>query len=115
MKKINLTLLLALLCLYMSAQENHWSRINESQINKDPFQNRYRPSSYQLFRLNASSLTTSMRNAPSERTTTSNNSGFILSMPDADGQTERFRVVEASIMAPELAAKYPDIKSYAGT
>jgi hypothetical protein len=115
MKKINLTLLAALLCLFISAQENHWSRINESQINKNLFQNRYKPSSYQLFRLNASSLATSMRNAPSEKTTSSNNSGFILSMPDANGQTERFRIVEASIMDPALAARYPDIKSYAGT
>ncbi len=38
----------------------------------------------------------------------------ILSLPNAEGQMERFRVYENSIMDPVLAAQYPNIKSYIG-
>lgn len=115
MKKINLTLLLAFSCLLLTAQENFWTRITESQVSKDLFTGRYKPSAYQLFQLNELSFNTEMRTAPSERTVSTTNSGFIISIPNAEGQTERFRVVDAPIMDPALAAKYPEIKSYAGS
>ncbi len=35
-----------------------------------------------------------------------------IELPLPDGRVETFAVVEAPIMAPELAARYPDIKSY---
>ena len=37
-----------------------------------------------------------------------------MTFPTAEGTYEKFNVVEASIMHPDLAAKYPGIKSYAG-
>jgi hypothetical protein len=36
----------------------------------------------------------------------------VLVLPTPDGGVERFEVAEVSIMAPELAAKYPDIRTY---
>jgi chitodextrinase len=38
----------------------------------------------------------------------------ILSFPDSNGQLERYSIAEFSNMDPELAAKYPEIKSYVG-
>ena len=40
--------------------------------------------------------------------------GNILYFPNDKGKLMAFRVVETPIMAPELAAKYPNIKSYTG-
>jgi len=40
--------------------------------------------------------------------------GTIISFPNAEGAMERFSVYENSIMAPELASNYPEIKSYIG-
>ncbi|MEO5564998.1 MAG: reprolysin-like metallopeptidase [Chitinophagaceae bacterium] len=115
MRKFNLILGLLLLCTIAGAQENFWMRVNEAQVNKNLFANRFKPDAYQLFQLNESSLVNVMKNVPSERSVSSSASGFIVSVPNSVGQIEKFRVVEAPVMDPALAARYPDIKSYAGT
>ncbi|MBL7795023.1 MAG: T9SS type A sorting domain-containing protein [Saprospiraceae bacterium] len=40
---------------------------------------------------------------------------IVLSLPMPDGTWERFLVAEASVMAPALQAKYPEIRCYTGT
>lgn len=42
------------------------------------------------------------------------NSPAILSLPLPDGSEARFRIVDSPVLAPELAAQYPQIKSYRG-
>lgn len=39
---------------------------------------------------------------------------MLLALPKPDGTTERFDVVEARVMEPELAAEFPDIKTFRG-
>lgn len=41
-------------------------------------------------------------------------SAITLEFPMPDGSTQRFRVVRIEMMAPELAARYPQIKTWAG-
>jgi hypothetical protein len=41
-------------------------------------------------------------------------SGTVLALPAPDGGVERFTVVEAPVMEPGLAARHPEIKTYAG-
>ncbi|WP_299548518.1 reprolysin-like metallopeptidase [Seonamhaeicola sp.] len=38
----------------------------------------------------------------------------IISLPGIEGTMERFNIYEAPVFSPELAAKFPDIKSYIG-
>jgi hypothetical protein len=52
--------------------------------------------------------------APSERAVKKSESGFIISLPHPEGGYQRFRLVESPIMEPELAAKHPEIKTFAG-
>ena len=67
----------------------------------------------QTFNLNAEGLKQALTKAP-DRSKTSKESTVVLSFPNSEGVFERFRIYEASIMEPELAARYPEIKSYAG-
>ncbi|MCC3156009.1 M12 family metallo-peptidase [Hymenobacter sp. 15J16-1T3B] len=39
---------------------------------------------------------------------------LVLSLPLPDGSTQRFAVWQSSVMAPGLAARYPDIQTYTG-
>ena len=67
----------------------------------------------QVFSLNTDALKQALATAP-VRGTFAGNSNLIISFPNAEGQMERYRIMEASVMDPELAANYPGIKSYAG-
>ncbi len=66
-----------------------------------------------LFDLDVNAFKAILVNSP-KRNATLKTSSVIVSLPNADGQTERFRVFENSNMDPALAAKYPEIKSYIG-
>ena len=41
-------------------------------------------------------------------------SDFTISFPDAKGRFAQYRIRETPVFAPELAAKYPDIRSFTG-
>ncbi|MGU3373935.1 zinc-dependent metalloprotease [Chryseobacterium sp. M5A1_1a] len=65
-----------------------------------------------LYSLNTDQLKQALKNAP-ERF--SNDKGVVVTLPTSNGKLEKFQVWEFSNMAPELQAKFPDIKSYVGT
>jgi uncharacterized repeat protein (TIGR01451 family) len=65
---------------------------------------------YQLDRRAAWSV---LQRAPVESGATPH-PGAVVVLPRPDGRFERFEIVEAPVMAPELAARYPDIKTYVG-
>lgn len=65
-----------------------------------------------LYTLDESQLKQSLKEAPVRF---SKNEGVIISLPTASGKLERFQVWESSNMAPELQAKFPDIRSYVGS
>jgi len=66
-----------------------------------------------LFQLDVAQLRQNLAHTP-DRFTASRGEGVVVTFPNANGQMESFRVKESSNMAPELAARYPDIKSYIG-
>ncbi|SFB31392.1 Chitodextrinase, partial [Flavobacterium swingsii] len=47
-----------------------------------------------------------------KRDISNSTSNTIITLPNGEGKMENFKVYENSVMAPELAAKYPEIKSY---
>ncbi|TDP60275.1 reprolysin-like metallopeptidase [Flavobacterium dankookense] len=65
-----------------------------------------------IFELNLNTLRSNLNAAPKRMA--NGQSQNIISIPNADGNLERFRVFENTTMEAELAAKYPEIKSYIG-
>ncbi|MFD2822446.1 immunoglobulin-like domain-containing protein [Lacinutrix iliipiscaria] len=66
-----------------------------------------------IYSLNLDNLKAALANAPA-RMQNSRPSNVILSFPNSEGKFESFRIIEASVLSPELQARYPDIRSYAG-
>ena len=72
------------------------------------------PQKYRMVSLDWSALQKVLAQAPRESAVAAKSSPSILNLPLPEGNYARFSVVEAPIMAPELAAKFPEIKTYLG-
>ncbi|MGS2760746.1 reprolysin-like metallopeptidase [Sinomicrobium sp. M5D2P9] len=71
------------------------------------------PLSYgKIYKLDVNGLQQALQTAPQRGRAVS--SGIVVRFPNAEGELESFRVTEASVMHPDLAARYPGIHSYAG-
>lgn len=111
-KKLFLLLALIYTSFMFPQKSNFFQRETPAQISKvrEIKRNLVNPKTYQL---DIEGLKQVLNNAP-KKSSSSNNGGIVISFPNPDGELESFRVFEASIMEPELQAKYPDIHSYAG-
>ena len=70
------------------------------------------PQEFQLMELDLSALRQVLFTA-SDRFA-ENRTSAVISLPNAEGKLERFRVYEASNFAPDLQAQFPEIRSYVG-
>ncbi len=84
-----------------------WTKLNEKTnvIEKELEYRESNPSSFELFALKKEVI--------SNRLSQSSFAAQIIELPTPNG-VQRFKVVEASVLANELAKKYPNIKSYVG-
>jgi len=115
MKKLLLTIVLVFSSFVLNAQDKSlWQKIDENTLeNKSKVRRASFPQEYKLWKLDLQNLKNQLRNAP-VRGEFKGVSNVIILLPNADGHLEKFRVLETPIMEPELAAKYPTIKSYVG-
>ncbi|MEW6363768.1 MAG: putative Ig domain-containing protein [Acidobacteriota bacterium] len=90
-----------------------WQIVEEQRIPAAAGARLIRPSKYQALRLEESSLKAILQRAPMELTEAAEASPLYLTLPLADGGFEWFRVVESPIMEPPLAARFPEIRTYA--
>ena len=72
------------------------------------------PQRYRTLTLDSDGLLALLQSAPAEGSEAAGQSSVILTLPLPDGAWARFRLVESPIMAPELAARFPEIRTYAG-
>lgn len=94
-----------------------WKPTTESSLSpkaRNEFGSHFKPSAYKFFSLKEDQLKSSLIATPSEKSTGISKSGKIISIPNAEGKMEQFRITETSVMAAGLAAKYPGIKTYIG-
>lgn len=70
------------------------------------------PSVYRTVSLDWAMLNSLLADAPDGSTEV--NAGVILSLPLPDGEYGRFQITRASVMHPDLAAKFPEIQTFAG-
>jgi hypothetical protein len=115
MKKLLLTVAT---CLSLEsglwAQTNsadYWQSVSESQIQVTG-KRQIVPQKYISLNLNTQNFHSALFAAPLERNTQINQSACVISLPLPNGQYQRFRVIEAPMMAEALAAAFPNIKTF---
>ena len=110
MKKLICTALLFTITIGTAQNKNDlWKKSNSSEISKritktDLPQNN-------IFELDVPAMKKMLGKSP-KRDNFNTTSNLIITLPNGEGKLENFKVFENSVMAPELAAKYPEIKSY---
>ena len=95
------------------AQVSPLWKATTKKISSTVSKNKQELSNPRLYELDVDALKDVLANA-SKREDISKKTNSIVAFPNADGVLESFKVYEMSNMDPELAAKYPDIKSYVG-
>jgi subtilisin-like proprotein convertase family protein len=73
------------------------------------------PDHYRSFDATVADLRNALKNAPSEAAVHAGAKPIDLVLPAPDGTDQHFRVNLVPVMAPELAAKFPEIQTYEGT
>ena len=90
-----------------------WADVDESFL-KSGSERDITPKAYRTLALDKGLLADVLATAPLESRVGLKGGEAVLSLPLPEGGFSRFRIVESPIMAPELAAKYPEIKTYRG-
>jgi len=89
-----------------------WSR-GSKKSTSEVFENKNNINNPKIYSLDIEGLKNALVKAP-KRLGTNVKSELIISFPNSEGRMENFKVSENSNFDPELAAKYPGIKSYVG-
>jgi hypothetical protein len=90
-----------------------WSTFDEASV-AGRGERWIQPRAYRPMQLDFAAVQSMLATAPNEDAARSGAAGVHLTLPQPDGGFARFQVVESLVMEPELAAKYPSIRTYAG-
>ncbi|SCY91193.1 zinc-dependent metalloprotease [Flavobacterium caeni] len=97
------------------AQTNRaWTAVSNTNVKPSKtVQRQSFPADFTLMRLAPQTLRAVLQTAP-QRNVSVHQSGVIISLPNVQGQTERFEMLEASNFVPEFQAQHPEIRAYVG-
>lgn len=72
------------------------------------------PERYRTLSLETAAMRRLLQQAPNENRTAVRASALVVPLPLPDGRMIRFRLVQNQTLAPELAARFPEIRTYTG-
>ncbi len=111
--KTRLPLIMFMISTVLFAQDGKfWKKQNTSKVNISKSALAKSLPDKAIYKLDVVALKKALNGAPDRGT--ARKSRVIVSFPNADGVMERFHVFEAAVLHPDLSARYPNIKSYAG-
>ena len=91
-----------------------WQPVDLAGLSRADIEAQARPTRYLVYRMVPNAVEGALVAAPQEADVKAVHSGAQIALPMPDGSYARFRFVESPVMAPELAAKYPSIRTYVG-
>src|SRR5258706_7184927 len=110
-----LTATVLLICFSLSAQNSFFTDAGENTSLNTTGKRVIIPQTYRAAVMEAEPMKDFLWSLPAEETVKyDHNQAPIMELPMPDGKMARFHVWESSIMEPALAAKFPEIKTFAG-
>jgi hypothetical protein len=92
---------------------NYWTAISEQQmVLPQSSEVDLSVTAYRTFALDLQGLRQTLRQAPMEFTAEARSAPLTITFPMPDGTTKTMAVVESPVMHPNLAARYPQIRSF---
>src|SRR5690606_9034648 len=96
-----------------NAAPNHWAAVALDAVALSPGAERlFEPREYSAFMLDYDAMIGRLAQAPVEFTNEASQKSCTVQIPQADGSLETFAVAYTQVMAPGLAARYPEIRTY---
>ncbi|KPH14287.1 reprolysin-like metallopeptidase [Chryseobacterium sp. ERMR1:04] len=111
-KQLSMIGMLLITGISFAQTDRLWSE-GSRKTNSEVFENKNFVTNPKVFSLDINGLKSILAKAP-KRLAVGEKSMIIISFPNSEGKMENFKVKENSNFDPQLAAKYPDIKSYVG-
>ena len=93
---------------------NPWQTVEEQSFTKADMDRRIIPDKYKTYSLDFETLKKTVKKAPMRFSEKAKSGLPVLQIPMPDGQYQNFHLMETAVMHPELAAKFPEIKTYSG-
>ncbi len=115
MNNLKITLLTLLICAFAQNidAQSLWQTIETSRIPEKG--TRYIvPDEFKTYTLNEEQLAPVLATAPLQNTRAASSEEVFFSMPMPDGRMKNFQIINSPVMAPGLAARYPEIQTYSG-
>jgi subtilisin-like proprotein convertase family protein len=91
-----------------------WTFITTRELQSTASKPQIQPEMFQAVRVDYTSLNTLLNRVEAETPEQIIPPAILITLPMPDGSLARFRVIESPVMAPELAAQFPQIKTYRG-
>ncbi|WNM19927.1 zinc-dependent metalloprotease [Flavobacterium capsici] len=111
--RIKLLIIALFLCFSSFSQKDIWKKNESREITPNKFVQRNSfPDNFTLYQVAANELKNLLQQSPNRLTTSS--SKVVISVPNSNGDIERFQMFEFSNFDPQLQAQFPEIRSYIG-
>lgn len=97
-----------------ASETNLWEEMTPPDLGVNAKAAWLQPQLFRAFRLRHDALAPLLRRAPKESATSAQSSESIIVLPMPDGTQSAYRFVEAPVMAPALAQKFPGLRTFVG-
>ena len=91
-----------------------WKDVSDSELLSVKTDEINAPQKHRVLRLEKSLFSRIVADAPLESLPRESRPEVVLSLPLPNGRLSRFEIVESPVLSDELAAKFPEIKTYSG-
>lgn len=103
-----------ILCFYFGKAQDFFSSVSERSIKTDLHNRTVQPEKFLTYKLDVSAIKNYFSSLPELDDADFKGNAPIIILPMADGSKARFRVWKSSVMAPELARKFPQLITLTG-